>query len=79
MPKHMDSEAASPKKHKPYSTDKRPEGKRITPRMTPEQKAAVFAPREKETDAHRIAQRQKQVDFGKNTLGYDYYLKAVPR
>ena len=47
--------------------------------MTPEQKAAVFAPREKETDAHRIAQRQKQVDFGKNTLGYDYYLKAVPR
>jgi hypothetical protein len=32
-----------------------------------------------ETDAHRINQRQKQVDFGKNTLGYQIYTKAIPK
>lgn len=32
-----------------------------------------------ETDAHRLAQRQKQVDFGKNTLGYQMYLRQVPK
>ena len=30
-------------------------------------------------DAHRIAQRQKQVDYGKNTLAYDNYVRTVPR
>lgn len=33
----------------------------------------------KETDPHKLAQRQKQIDFGKNTLGYAAYTKAVPR
>ncbi|KAK9836308.1 hypothetical protein WJX81_004102 [Elliptochloris bilobata] len=32
-----------------------------------------------EIDAGRLAQRQKQIDYGKNTLGYVNYLKAVPR
>eukprot|EP00742_Colponemidia_sp_Colp-10_P009233 GILJ01010053.1.p1 GENE.GILJ01010053.1~~GILJ01010053.1.p1 ORF type:complete len:192 (-),score=27.81 GILJ01010053.1:215-790(-) len=32
-----------------------------------------------ETDPNRIAKRQKQVDFGKNTIGYDNYTKHVPR
>ncbi|KAL5471316.1 hypothetical protein EMCRGX_G029415 [Ephydatia muelleri] len=30
-------------------------------------------------DAHRLAQRQKQVDFGKNTVGYDIYVQAIPK
>ena len=33
----------------------------------------------RETDAHRLAQRQKQIDFGKNTLGYQRFTEEVPR
>ena len=32
-----------------------------------------------ETDEHRVAQRQKQIDYGKNTLLYDAFVAAVPR
>mmetsp|Transcript_38144 Transcript_38144/g.107796 ORF Transcript_38144/g.107796 Transcript_38144/m.107796 type:complete len:294 (+) Transcript_38144:304-1185(+) len=32
-----------------------------------------------ETDQHRIAQRQRQIDFGKNTRGYVRYRQLVPK
>ena len=38
-----------------------------------------YAPHESEMDPHRIAQRMKQVEFGKNSAGYQAYLTAVPR
>lgn len=32
-----------------------------------------------ELTVHRLAQRQKQIDYGKNTLGYQNYLSKVPK
>ena len=32
-----------------------------------------------ETDQHKIAFRLKQIQYGKNTVGYDNYITAVPR
>ena len=37
------------------------------------------AHRAQETDAHRIKVRQKQIEFGYNTLGYARYLELVPK
>jgi hypothetical protein len=34
---------------------------------------------EVETDPNRLRSRQKQIDIGKNTPGYHYYIQAVPK
>lgn len=36
-------------------------------------------PKETESDFHRLAQRQKQIDFGYNSPGYQRYIAMVPK
>ncbi len=31
------------------------------------------------TDPHRLAQRQKQIEFGKKTVGYEAYIQTIPK
>eukprot|EP00250_Pteridium_aquilinum_P011375 c20020_g1_i1 orf=128-1159(-) len=32
-----------------------------------------------EDDVHRLSQRHKQIEFGKNTLGYERYIELIPK
>jgi hypothetical protein len=51
-----------------------------TPGTTTATVSACRTPASNASDAaHRLTQRQKQLDFGKNTLGYTRYLELVPR
>jgi histone RNA hairpin-binding protein len=56
-------------------------------RLGREAREAIFGPtqgggpsasEEVETDAHRLQQRLKQIEYGKNTVAYDTYRRKVP-
>jgi hypothetical protein len=41
--------------------------------------ARLFTATERETDAHRVEKRKKQINFGYNTAGYQSYVASVPK
>lgn len=43
------------------------------------QAPSVVKQQVQEDDVHRLSQRQRQIEFGKNTLGYERYSELVPR
>lgn len=57
--------------------------KRQSPYKRPNPKENIdpskLDPAKYETNTRVLQQRQKQIDFGKNTLGYDRYVQTVPK
>lgn len=45
----------------------------------PSTTAAAMCAFNMQEEARRLEQRQKQIDFGKNTLGYQNYLTKIPK
>lgn len=42
-------------------------------------RSSTGKPKEKEYDADVLARRQKQIDYGKNSVAYDNYVIKVPK
>ena len=64
------------------SRERAPRGAAASRHERPPQRDS-HAPRmqhnEKETDPRRLSQRHKEIAYGKNTLGYERYLRMVPK
>jgi len=70
---HLLSVPQTPTKTTNLANDETPTKTDQTPTKTSKRKNI-----EKEDDPHRLAQRQKQIDYGKKTVGYQRYISKIP-
>ena len=81
-PYYVDRQPMRRQRSRSRSRERAPRGAAASRHERPPQRDA-HAPRmqhnEKETDPRRLSQRRKEIAYGKNTLGYERYLRMVPK
>ena len=81
-PYYVDRQPMRPHRSRSRSRERAPRGSATSRHERPPQRDSQ-APRmqhnEKETDPRRPSQRRKEIAYGKNTLGYERYLRMVPK
>ena len=88
-PYYVDRQPMRPQRSRSRSRERAPRGAAASRHERPPQRDSHapqrdnHAPRmqhnEKETDPRRLSQRRKEIAYGKNTLGYERYLRMVPK
>ena len=81
-PYYVDRQPMRRQRSRSRSRERTPRGAAASRHERPPQRDN-HAPRmqhnEKETDPRRLSQRRKEIAYGKNTLGYERYLRMVPK
>ena len=81
-PYYVDRQPMRRQRSRSRSRERAPRGAAASRHERPPQRDN-HAPRmqhnEKETDPRRLSQRRKEIAYGKNTLGYERYLRMVPK
>lgn len=72
-------EPRTPKRNTPNYNKFTPNNRKRSRELTPGHSSEKKTPRDLETDPEVLARRQKQIDYGKNTVGYDRYRQLVPK
>jgi len=79
MPRITENQTTDRNATKRYREDEERSQRSNRPRYLESKNNIPKALVKKETDEKRLAARQKQVDFGKNTVGYQRYNELVPK